>query len=337
MTTPITITTSNNQMHNDIMAAGLRERPPMLATIPATSKQQRQLCIVEQETYNNTTQVKRRLINAEAEVIHMILNGIGDDIYSIVDVCSTAREIWLAIERLQQRESINKQDVKIKLFWEFGKFTSREGESIESYYSRFYKMMNEMVWNKLKVDTMQQHQNEVNKICAEKIARNANPLALVVAAQPYTEAYYQTSKPHKIHAPSPRQIQSSRSHALNRTKSKEIAKPVTPLYKSAFEEDSDPEQAQRNKDMLINLALIAKNDRQSRQFGNQRTMIVVGSRETISNQAKDYAYHKEKMMLCKQEEKGVPLSVEQGDWLADTDDEPYEQDLEAHYMYMAKI
>ncbi|GJY23429.1 hypothetical protein Tco_0397087, partial [Tanacetum coccineum] len=301
---------------------------------------------VEQETYDNTTQVKRRLIDVEAEVIHMILNGIGDDIYSIVDVCSNAREIWLAIECLQQGESINKQDVKIKLFWEFGKFTSKEGESIESYYSRFYKMMNEMVRNKLKVDTMQQHQNEVNEICAEKIARNANPLTLVAAAQPYTDAYYQTSKPYKNHAPSSRQMQSSRSHALTRTKSKEIAKPITPLYESAFEEDTDPEQAHGDKDMLKNLALIAKseNNRQYRQFGNQRTLIVAGARETIGNQeckklkwTKDYAYHKEKMMLCKQEEKGVPLSAEQGDWLADTDDELDEHLLEAHYMYMAKI
>ncbi|GJW86091.1 reverse transcriptase domain-containing protein [Tanacetum coccineum] len=38
-------------------------------------------------------------------------------------------------------------------------------------------------------------------------------------------------------------------------------------------------------------------------------------------QVKDYAYHKEKMMLCKQEEKGVPLSADQGDWLNGTDEE----------------
>ncbi|GKC74680.1 reverse transcriptase domain-containing protein [Tanacetum coccineum] len=52
---------------------------------------------------------------------------------------------------------------------------------------------------------------------------------------------------------------------------------------------------------------------------------------------KYYAYHKEKMMLCKHGEKGVPLSVEQGDWLADTDEEPDEHELEAYYMYMEKI
>ncbi|GJY99309.1 hypothetical protein Tco_0516739 [Tanacetum coccineum] len=52
---------------------------------------------------------------------------------------------------------------------------------------------------------------------------------------------------------------------------------------------------------------------------------------------KDYAYHKEKMMMCKQAEQGVPLRAEQADWLEDTDEEIDEQELEAHYSYMAKI
>ncbi|GKC34110.1 hypothetical protein Tco_1046494, partial [Tanacetum coccineum] len=43
------------------------------------------------------------------------------------------------------------------------------------------------------------------------------------------------------------------------------------------------------------------------------------------------------MLLCKQEEKGVPLSSEQGEWLDDTDEELDEQELEAHYLLMEKI
>nr|GEU91680.1 hypothetical protein [Tanacetum cinerariifolium] len=99
------------------------------------------------------------------------------------------------------------------------------------------------------------------------------------------------------------------------TGSKEIAKPITPLCESALEEDSDPEQAQRDKDMQKNLALIAKK----------------------LKRIKDSAYHKEKMLLCKQAKKGVPLQAEQYDWLADTDEEIDEQELKAHYSYMAKI
>nr|GEW08723.1 retrovirus-related Pol polyprotein from transposon TNT 1-94 [Tanacetum cinerariifolium] len=52
---------------------------------------------------------------------------------------------------------------------------------------------------------------------------------------------------------------------------------------------------------------------------------------------KDSAYHKEKMLLCKQAKQGIPLQAEQYDWLADIDEEVDEQELEAHYSYMANI
>ncbi|GKF44410.1 hypothetical protein Tco_0130962, partial [Tanacetum coccineum] len=38
--------------------------------------------------------------------------------------------------------------------------------------------------------------------------------------------------------------------------------------------------------------------------------------------AKDAAYHKVKMLLCKQEEAGFQLNIEQAKWRDDTDDEP---------------
>ncbi|GJY85629.1 hypothetical protein Tco_0499655 [Tanacetum coccineum] len=131
--------------------------------------------------------------------------------------------------------------VKTNLFWEFGKFTSRDGETMESYYSRFYKLMNELTRNNLQVTTMQvnvqflqqlqpewsrfvtvvkqlkeidtisyhilfdilkQYQNEVNDIRAERIAKSANPLALLAAAQPYSDNYYQAPKPQRTNATS---------------------------------------------------------------------------------------------------------------------------------------
>ncbi|GJT45907.1 hypothetical protein Tco_0954622 [Tanacetum coccineum] len=311
-------------MHNDIMAAGSRERPPMLAikelrqcifdgpyvmteiTVSAKTATTTEEAVPEHnvlETYKNTTLEKCAYFDAEAEAeaeaIHMILSGIGDDIYSTIDACTTTKEMWIAIKVLQQGESLNKQDVKTNIFWEFGKFTSRDRESIESYYSRFYKMMNEMIRNKLEVATMQvnvqflqqlepewskfvtvvkqtsdldtisyhklfnilkQYQDEVNDIHVEKLARNANPLALVAATIQYPDTHYQAPKPHKTYAPSSKQTPSTRSYDTIRNRGKKIAKPITPPSESASEEDedSDPEQAQREKDMQKNLALIAK-------------------------------------------------------------------------------
>nr|GFC42867.1 hypothetical protein [Tanacetum cinerariifolium] len=54
--------------------------------------------------------------------------------------------------------------------------------------------------------------------------------------------------------------------------------------------------------------------------------------------AKDAAYHRERMLLCKQEEAGIQLNAKQADWRDDTDDDELEdQELEAHYMYMAQL
>ncbi|GJX89829.1 retrovirus-related pol polyprotein from transposon TNT 1-94 [Tanacetum coccineum] len=422
-------------MHNNIMAAGSRDHPPMLAigryaqwrsrflryidtrpngdalrkcilkgpytptivTTPVVPATEDSPAVPEQttiETVMNMTPENRAHFESEKEAIHLILTGIGDEIYSTVDACQTAQEMWEAIERLQQGESLNIQDVKTNLFWEFGQFTSHDGETIKSYYTRFYKMMNEMIKNNLTVATMQvnvqflqqlqpewsrfvtivkqqhkldevsyhklfdilkQYQKEVNELRAERMAKNANPLALI-----------------------------SCNYKIQRQRDSQTS-----------EEDSDPEQAQKDKDMQKNLALIAKyfkklykptnnnlrtssntrnknvdttprykNDNQTGQFGNQRAVNVVGARETVGGpvvqqsgiqcfnckefghyakecrkpkRVRDSTYHKEKMLLCKQAEKGVQLQAEQSDWLADTDEEIDEQELEAHYSYMAKI
>ncbi|GJV97372.1 hypothetical protein Tco_1548949 [Tanacetum coccineum] len=64
-------------------------------------------------------------------------------------------------------------------------------------------------------------------------------------------------KPYKTYAPSLKQKQSTKSHVPTRNKGKDISKPITPPSESASEEeDGDPKQAQRDKDMQKNLAHI---------------------------------------------------------------------------------
>ncbi|GJU88460.1 hypothetical protein Tco_1300883 [Tanacetum coccineum] len=310
MSTSSNTSSTDSQMHNNIMAAGSKDRPPMLG--PGRYSQWRSRFLRYIDTKNNGEGLKKCILNgpyvptsvliqavpaaegrpavqqhttietvlnmtpenkehfqSEKEAIFLLLTGIGDEIYSTVDACNTANEMWIAIERLQQGESLNVQDVKTNLFWEFGKFTSRDGESMESYYSRFYKLMNELTRNNLQVTTMQvnvqflqqlltewsrfvtlvkQSENrsisftdylghsqavlkEVNDIRAERIAKSANPLALLAAAQPYSDNYYQAPKPQD-------QMQF--------------------IFHTDKREDSDPEQAQRDKEMQKNLALLAK-------------------------------------------------------------------------------
>ncbi|GJS30385.1 hypothetical protein Tco_0491005 [Tanacetum coccineum] len=113
-------------MHNNFKAAGSKDRPPMLGPRKIFTGGDSPFLLPEAEVacqFNNITSLK-----------------LMKSIQLTVDACNTANEMWIAIERLQQGESLNVQDVKTNLFWEFGKFTSRDGESMKSYYSQFYKL-----------------------------------------------------------------------------------------------------------------------------------------------------------------------------------------------------
>nr|GFB75222.1 hypothetical protein [Tanacetum cinerariifolium] len=48
----------------------------------------------------------RDQLNAEAEAVQIILTGIDNDIYSTVDACPNACEMWKAIKQLKQGSSM---------------------------------------------------------------------------------------------------------------------------------------------------------------------------------------------------------------------------------------
>nr|GEY92761.1 hypothetical protein [Tanacetum cinerariifolium] len=130
-------------------------------------------------------------IEADDQAIQTILLDLPEDIYAVVDSCETAQEIW---------------------------FTSNKGESIESYYHRFLKLMNDLKRNKhfpekivsnLKFlnnlqpewsrhvtivhktkdlhtanytqlyDFLKYNQKEVDELKAERLAKTQDPVALM--------------------------------------------------------------------------------------------------------------------------------------------------------------
>nr|GFB71499.1 hypothetical protein [Tanacetum cinerariifolium] len=169
-----------------------------------------------------------------------------------------------SIKRTERGESINVQDLETNLYWEFGKFTSQDGESLESYYSRFYKMMNELIRNQCKVTNHQ--------VCSV-LASTTTKMTKIGNVAGARETVGSTV------------VQKSRIQCYNYKEFRHVAR-----------------ECQKPK------------------------------------RTKDAAYHREKMLLCKQGEAGIQLNAEQVDWRDDTnDDELEDQELEAHYMYMAQL
>ncbi|GJV15207.1 hypothetical protein Tco_1360530 [Tanacetum coccineum] len=142
-------------MHNNIMAAGSKERPPMLR--PGRYSQWRSHFLRYIDMKPNGEGLRKSILFGPYVPSTVLVQAVAATegvpavqqhttietmhmryIYSTVGMLVKQRNeiVSITIERLQQGESLNVQDVKTNLFWEFGKFTSRDGESMESYYSR---------------------------------------------------------------------------------------------------------------------------------------------------------------------------------------------------------
>nr|GEX58539.1 retrovirus-related Pol polyprotein from transposon TNT 1-94 [Tanacetum cinerariifolium] len=100
------------------------------------------------QTDDEFTEKELKQIEADDQAIQTILLDLPEDIYAAVDSCETAQEIWLRVQQMMKGSDIGIQEKKAKLFNEWERFTSHEGESIESYYHRFLKLMNDLKRNK---------------------------------------------------------------------------------------------------------------------------------------------------------------------------------------------
>nr|GEV68244.1 hypothetical protein [Tanacetum cinerariifolium] len=101
-----------------------------------------------EQTDEELTETDIKRIEADDQAIQTILLGLPEDIYVAVDSCETAKEIWERVRQMMKGSDIGEQEKKAKLFNEWEKFTSTEGESIESYYHRFMQLMNDLKRNK---------------------------------------------------------------------------------------------------------------------------------------------------------------------------------------------
>nr|GEX73776.1 hypothetical protein [Tanacetum cinerariifolium] len=134
--------------------------------IPEPGDANRDITVTETfhlKTDDELSNKELKQIEADDQAIQTIFLGLPEDIYAVVDSCETAQEIWL-------RE----------------RFTYNEGESIESYYHRFLKLMNDLKRNKhfpekiatdytQLYDFLKYNQKEVDELKAERIAKTQDP------------------------------------------------------------------------------------------------------------------------------------------------------------------
>nr|GEU47446.1 retrovirus-related Pol polyprotein from transposon TNT 1-94 [Tanacetum cinerariifolium] len=146
------------------------------------------------QTDDELTEKELKQIEVDDQAIQTILLGLPEDIYAAIDSCKTAQEIWLHVQQMIKGSDIGIQDKKAKLFNEWEMFTSTDGESIESFYHHFLKLMNDLKRNKhlpekiasnlMFLNNLQPEwsRHEVDELKAERLAKTQDPLALMATS-----------------------------------------------------------------------------------------------------------------------------------------------------------
>ncbi|GKB21239.1 retrovirus-related pol polyprotein from transposon TNT 1-94, partial [Tanacetum coccineum] len=121
------------------------------------------------------------------------------------DAAREVSEIWLRVQQMMKGSDIGIQE-KAKLFNEWEMFTSTDVESIESYYHRFSKLMNDFKRNKhfpekianytQLYDFLKYNQKEVDDLRAERLAKTQDPLALMaISNNPFNYPVFHPDQP----------------------------------------------------------------------------------------------------------------------------------------------
>nr|GEX94889.1 putative reverse transcriptase domain, zinc finger, CCHC-type, aspartic peptidase domain protein [Tanacetum cinerariifolium] len=291
-------------------------------------------------------------IKANDQAIQTILLGLPEDIYAAVDSCEIAQEIWLRVQQMMKGSDIEIQEKKAKLFNEWEKFTFNEGESIESYYHHFLKLMNDLKRNKhfqekiasnLKFlnnlhpewsrhvtivhqtkdlhtadytqlyDFLKYNQKEVDELKAERLAKTQDPLAFMA----------NSNNPYMVGGNGGNQFRQYAGHNAENT--------------AGY---NDVIGNQIGNGNLV--AAHAKGDA-ARQNGNQircyncRGVGHYARNCTVRPKRKDAAYLQTQLLIAQKEEAGIQLQGEEYDLMAGAVDLDEIEEVNANCILMANL
>nr|GEV24193.1 hypothetical protein [Tanacetum cinerariifolium] len=72
--------------------------------------------IFHEQTDEELTEKEVKQMESNDQAIQIILMGHPEDIYTAVDSCKTAQQIWLRVQQMMKGSDIGIQDKRAKLF-----------------------------------------------------------------------------------------------------------------------------------------------------------------------------------------------------------------------------
>nr|GEY46979.1 hypothetical protein [Tanacetum cinerariifolium] len=280
------------------------------------------------QTDDGLTEKEVKQIEADDQAIQTILLGLPEDIY----------------------------EKKAKLFNEWERFTSNDGESIQSYYHYFLKLMNDLKRNKhfpenianytQLYDFLKYNQKEVDELKAERLAKTQDPLALMANSKnPYNfivphqdqpsfnQNYMQQPMPNHEDIIDP-------TTAMNMALTL-MAKAFKLNYSTPTNNNQRISSNPRNRN--VNLVAARAEGNATGHNGNQirccncRGVGHFAINCTVRPRRRDAAYLQTQLLIAQKEETGIQLQAEEFDLMAAAVDLDEIKEVNANCILMANL
>ncbi|GJZ19272.1 retrovirus-related pol polyprotein from transposon TNT 1-94 [Tanacetum coccineum] len=117
--------------------------------------------------YSDLLQDEKDRYNADIQAINIILQGLPKDIYSLINHYIDAKDIWDNVNMLLEGSELTKEDSESQLYDDFKHFRQNKGKTIQDYYVRFAKLINDMRNIKMTMSKIQLNSKFVNNMLPE--------------------------------------------------------------------------------------------------------------------------------------------------------------------------
>ncbi|GKA94881.1 hypothetical protein Tco_1074417 [Tanacetum coccineum] len=99
---------------------------------------------VRNKKYAEITEQEKLQDYCDVQAINIVLQGLPPDVYTLVNHCKSAKDIWERVMLLMKGTELSYQERECKLYNEFDKFTSVKVETLYEYYLHFAQLINGM-------------------------------------------------------------------------------------------------------------------------------------------------------------------------------------------------
>nr|GFA18653.1 hypothetical protein [Tanacetum cinerariifolium] len=87
---------------------------------------------------------EKRIQKTDRLVRSLLIQGLSNDIYSLIDSNKTAKHFWDALARHMLGSEYGEQDRKATVLYEYGTFKATEGELLLDTYIRYLQVINDL-------------------------------------------------------------------------------------------------------------------------------------------------------------------------------------------------